>query len=360
MTRYSARPSGRGAAARVAAWAAATVALCLGGLAASALARADGGVDTVDVGTDESRQAVVLVDGKGDGGCVNDSLVAGAGAVAVGAFTVTSSCPGEVAVFSRGAAFQLQAAPWTAGADALKATPTPPVEAPLNIVVISNRQHALEWALNDVAHANDLYDENRAGMVFHVAHDSLIPRLTVAAPGSAQDLVGDGCGQVAVLRQAGPPLYQPGQVNVYFVEYVGQAPRGYTCYTPSDGAADNVIYVSVYHHSPVTLAHELGHAFMLRGATGHADDIPGLLPADQGVCGRNVMCSIWDASEAAAMDRFTLGQVFRMNVDLGSCLNENRLRDLPGAPAIARSCSTDPHDARPCPPLSLDLPGGDR
>ena len=61
---------------------------------------------------------------------------------------------------------------------------------------------------------------------------------------------------------------------------------------------------------------------------------------------------------AAAQDSFTIGQAYRMNVDSLSWINW--LPGLAGALDVRartgprKTCSADPQDDRPCPPLNLD------
>ena len=92
---------------------------------------------------------------------------------------------------------------------------------------------------------------------------------------------------------------------------------------------------------------------MLRGATGHADFITDWQA--QGFTWKNVMWSRWESTQAGALDHFTLGQVYRMNVHGGSWLNESGLRGA--ATDITKACSSDPSDQNPCPRLGLDVGG---
>jgi hypothetical protein len=93
------------------------------------------------------------------------------------------------------------------------------------------------------------------------------------------------------------------------------------------------VYISYGHHSPVTLAHELGHALGLKdeeGRLGPVDIMHNLLP--DGDLGAN------------ARSDLTVGQVFRMNVWNDSYLNTR----LPQPPQ--RTCDA----TYPCPPAELD------
>ena len=139
-------------------------------------------------------------------------------------------------------------------------------------------------------------------------------------------------------------------LHIYLVNDVIGA-DGITC-SASDARPQAVIYVDM-GRSGTLLVHEAGHVFGLSlPRDGHWEDVTGLDPA-------NVMVSGSPPRDRVSRRRLTVGQVLRMNADLGSWLNWARdplgtpLRD-PTAPRLACQCGHD-DPAGPCPRLVEDV-----
>jgi hypothetical protein len=67
----------------------------------------------------------------------------------------------------------------------------------------------------------------------------------------------------------------------------------------------------------------------------------------------NLMYSYVDRATAAAQNRFSLGQAYRMNVDSASWLNGT---GQSSTLSMKKNCQPEPTKNRPCPRLVLDLP----
>ncbi len=142
--------------------------------------------------------------------------------------------------------------------------------------------------------------------------------------------------------------YNPYRVSVYYVDRINfpldpvqPRVRGIQCHywysgNPAVGTPPGngpVVFISYSHHSPVTLAHEIGHALGLNdeeGRLGNRDVMHNLLP--DGPLG------------ADARSHLSLGQVFRMNVWNDSWINTRK----PAPPQ--RACDAN----QSCPPIELD------
>jgi hypothetical protein len=215
-------------------------------------------------------------------------------------------------------------------------------------------------AKNDVDLAKTLYQANRTGIEINVkGYHSLL-----YTPDQLTRLGADPYDCIRPVKLPANPnrpdfSYDSAAVSVYYVPTIQFPPdpayprvRGIQCHfwysgNPMVGnpaAVDDprrgrppgngpVVYISYGHHSPVTLAHELGHALGLKdeeGRLGPVDIMHNLLP--DGDLGAN------------ARSDLTVGQVFRMNVWNDSYLNTR----LPPPPQ--RTCDA----VYPCPPAELD------
>ena len=109
-----------------------------------------------------------------------------------------------------------------------------------------------------------------------------------------------------------------------------------------DGIADGVILIDYFErHDGTVLAHELGHAVGLLPPVGHVNNYAGF---DE----TNVMWPQGAASFPEERDRFTLGQIYRMNIDSHSWRVIKH--DPPGV-----MCQRSPDGDDPCPWLRQDL-----
>ena len=204
-------------------------------------------------------------------------------------------------------------------------------------------------ARTDVDWANALYEDNRVGVRIAVQQYKTLPAsadLQAKLGADPYDCV------LPPLLQSNPAksdyAYDSASVSVYYVDRIDFPPdptlpsvRGISCHfwysgNPKVGTPPGkgpVVYISYSHHSPVTLAHELGHTFGLNdeeGKLGTVNIMHNLLP--DGPLG------------ADARSRFKLGQVFRMNVWDDSWINT---RD--GHPP-QRACVLTQ-----CPPMDWDV-----
>jgi hypothetical protein len=204
-------------------------------------------------------------------------------------------------------------------------------------------------ARTDVEWANALYEDNRVGVRINVLQYHPLP-----ASDDLSAMVGaDPYDCVIPPSLPSDPTkpdyaYEPAAVSVYYVDRINFPPdpiparvRGIQCHywysgNPAGTPPGNgpVIFVSYSHHSPTTLAHELGHALGLNdeeGKLGRLNIMHNLLP--DGPLG------------ADARSRFKVGQAFRMNVWNVSWINTR----LPIPPH--RTCD----DAQHCPPMDWDV-----
>jgi hypothetical protein len=175
-------------------------------------------------------------------------------------------------------------------------------------------------------------------------------------------VIGNSCEQADHLK--GSSLYAKDRINVYFVNAIGgdrdETPRGTTCYEKNSAGnvegAPNIIYISTHRHTPTTLAHELGHAFGLRGTAGHTGSGRGMFEEViiEGFESINIMWTRLDADQARAKKHFSLGQAFRMSADERSWLNQKGLSSGTPTPRLCHPSGVD--NESPCPPLAFDIP----
>jgi hypothetical protein len=202
-------------------------------------------------------------------------------------------------------------------------------------------------ATADVAWANALYELNRVGVTIDAQYVPLQPSpdLTALVGADPYDCVLPH--ELPTNSAATNYGYDPVHVSVYYVDRINYPPdlsyprvRGIECHywysgdpnatPPGEGP---VVFISYTHHSPVTLAHELGHALGLND--------------EEEMTALNVMNSLLpDGPQGAdARSRLSVGQAFHMNVWNDSWIN---IRS-PKPPV--RACD----DVHPCPPMALDV-----
>jgi hypothetical protein len=251
-------------------------------------------------------------------------------------------CRSELAIFSENhAVFIEPITTWTnESTDIHTVTLRPIIEVPVSVWIANTVPGAMTKARNDVARANALYKQNRAGIRFVPTIASVSDAALEAINGS----VGKGrndieCRDIPGIQRS--VFYTPNRLNVYYVTLnitgrncaIRKTPTKCPGTNFEKGDA-NITYIGTAANR-ATLAHEFGHAFGLRPGPcgGHTDGRPGFRRS-------NIM---WGGGDADR-DRFTLGQVFRMNTQKdewdGTMLIQNGLRIQA--------------DRRECPPLTIN------
>jgi hypothetical protein len=294
---------------------------------------------------------VVMMASRGPGGCRNGQVLRTTGNLPVGNVLAAAGCNSEIAVFAEQNAMTLitPVTTWTdSDGDVNTVTMQPIIDVPVSVWLARTGEDApaetRERALVEVANANFIYRRNKVGVHFvATVHD-------VSDDATAK--IGNSCNTIGAIRDS--VWYTPKTLNIYYVNDVISPPElfplptnvpGLNCDRFGDGKIKGDANITFIGKSAdlATLAHEIGHAFGLRpgNAGGHTN---GLWGFDE----RNVM---WGHG-GAQRDRFTLGQVFRMNTQVdewgGSMLIANGLRPGPG-----RACPPQFNSDR-CPPLALD------
>ena len=209
--------------------------------------------------------------------------------------------------------------------------------------LVSRQRSAWKYLLYEIEDANAIFTDSRVGMKLEVNDTQ-----TVTPPPTDETTLWD-CADGDLLTAAYD--HAPAMLHIYLVNDVLRA-DGITC-AASNTRPQAVIYVDM-GRSGTLLLHELGHAFGLSlPRYGHWEDVTGKDPA-------NVMASGYASSDKVWRRRLTVGQVVRMNADLGSWLNWAKdplggtpLRD-PTAPRLACQCGHDDPPG-PCPRLVEDV-----
>ncbi len=318
--------------------------------------------DVANVGSVEDvpgPDAVFLVDGRIGTACVNDKVsLYGVGALAGLSLASSSACRSEVAVFTHDHAMWLQdRVAWPdLGEGVTDVLLQPLVKPALNVWVPTSSSwtsdeglDAATWAKVSVTIAKSVFGRNRVGMTFN--------RSVREYTGGQEGTVGNGCTHAAAVIAAGPPLYRPNAVNVYYVKTIEDYHRGYTCF---ESGAANVVYVALTATPEVTttLAHELGHALGLQGNVGHIN--PGEFGATSSFVApeENLMYNTTTLDIASGQWRFSLGQAYRMNVATRSWINQPVFFGSTAGPlrtGVTKICGNDPAQGR-CPALWLSWP----
>jgi len=311
-----------------------------------------------------SDKVVVMGDGRVSSKCINDLVLRTTGTLDLHTRNVQAArnCNSEMVVFATRNAMYLESpvTAWTdATTDHYSATLHPIVDVPVNLWIVDTASGAAAKAESDLDRANVLYASNKVGVHF--------AKSTKAVPAAGAGVILAGlvpnaagtdfqCASLAAIQASA--YYVANQLNIYYVAIsatsTGQPFTGRNCAiqaTPQDcnnpqadpGGDGNITFVSTAANR-ATLAHEIGHAFGLRPGPcgGHTNDVPGFTS-------RNIMWAGGDGNR----DRFSLGQVFRMNMQRdvwgGTMLIKNNL--VPAA--RARECPmllTSPQ----CPALKTD------
>jgi hypothetical protein len=209
---------------------------------------------------------------------------------------------------------------------------------------------ATEAAAADVAWANVVYEANRTGITFEAKYRPLPVATNLAGKLAAAT---DDCQVPRELPAKSTQenfAYDAAAVSVYYMDWIDlpedpfhPGARGLHCKYWGAGELGPAILISYNHHSPITLAHELGHALGLCD-----EDHDGNCPHDEVWLGPlNVMSNLLPDGPLAndARSQFTVGQVFRMNVWDNSWINAREER------RHRRACTA----AEPCPPVDFDV-----
>jgi hypothetical protein len=297
-------------------------------------------------------EAIVVLDGKRGSLCWRDHILSATGSLGLGGTIMkTSSCPTEVDVFTTDAGLALDKNPaWSHDPARPLTVSLPAMRAiGLNVVLVVSANASADklWVEAAISEANTFFAENRVGI--QVAESGF----TVANAAQA-GTIGNGCESVGNIVKSN--LYDSNSINVYFLPWIemlnyGQW-LGYNCYRKNAAGltAPDILFVSLLYGAPTTLTHELGHALGLRWLNGHTN--PGEQSGRKDFPVTNLMYSYVARETAAAQNRFSLGQAYRMNIDTASWLNRGV---QPSISNKVRKCQPDPTTQVPCPRLALDL-----
>jgi hypothetical protein len=301
-------------------------------------------------------EAIVVLDGKRGSSCWRDKILRTTGQLSIGGtIKRTNQCPSELEVFTTEGGLLLDKNPaWSHDPNSPLTVTLPAMRAiRLNIVVVpGGASNAQSWAQTAISEANTFFAENRVGIQVTAS------ALTIATAAQA-GTIGTGCETVGALMTSNPAagLYDPNSLNVYFVPSVTMMSYGlwlgYNCYRPNTAGvrAPNILFVSLLYGVPTTLTHELGHALGLRWLNGHTNS--GEQNGRKEFPVTNLMYSYVNRQTAAAQNRFSLGQAYRMNIDTASWLSQGVQQSTSNK---IKNCQPDPTEQIPCPRLALDLP----
>lgn len=261
-----------------------------------------------------------------------------------------------VAVLDPAHRMEMYPMPWTPGTDqAGPATPTAMHSIPVAVRIfitkgsnLSASQNALRaFVQSEIADANTVFADGRAGVELAVTDLQIVPP---PSPAGMETIVLD-CAAGDALTAAHDLLATPPVLHVYIIDGTGGQATGFTC-AATDQRPHPVIYLAS-GASGTILLHEAGHALGLDvPGAGHTDDIKGF---DAG----NVMAGGYADTDDVWRRRFTAGQAFRMNAELGSWLNWGKtaagalLREN-SAPRLVCQCGYDDPAGR-CPRLLDDV-----
>jgi hypothetical protein len=247
-----------------------------------------------------------------------------------------AACGHDLAVMSLGHAMYFDSTvAWQSAPISLPLKPEIPV--PLNIWVPATMNKAT--IIDQVKLAKMLFEQNLVGI------DLTVPTAADISTYPASTSAGSGCASTTQLVEGA--LYDPARINVYYVPLIIPDALGYACY---EWGAPNIIFIKVGTAADYVLAHELGHAFGLQYApNGHEAD-PVRFPD-------NIMSVGVYGSPGNTRNHFSLGQVFRMNVDTRSALNLPRGSGPTATPfrdGTVRVCEETVNDGGVCLPLIYD------
>lgn len=328
---------------------------------------------------------VVLVRGANatTGGCLVFEPLAFAGAGFLGDITSQTACSLDRSLlFSPSTESLLRKPPWGPNAEMLNFDSPPvfggpideaiegPIEVQVSIWIATPGTGLKDRALDQLALANEIFEENRVGMLF-------VPRTIDGEQGPfvIRDLEVstsefERCKKVNLdeyfqdtAAGIGADARYKKDLNIFYASLPTNV-RAEVCPPgPPTAAYGRVIYVNAGYEAYTSLAHELGHALSLRWPLGgHTHELGEVIG---GFDSSNLMWSTSDDDAAEGRVHVSLGQAFRMNVDVRSWVNQGtrdptqtgspRIRDV-AEPTEDCMCQ-DPYadTSEPCPRLSADI-----
>jgi hypothetical protein len=311
--------------------------------------------------------SVVLLTGIADGQCKRDRMFSVAGMADLSQTeTVTGNCPsGELVAFSptRAGAYLPGSGTgiWEAGSGQVALVPASRTPIPVTLWKHLERPDENVWGriYEDYSRAKVIFERSRTG--FLLAETGPVDR---DLRGTVDfEFTGSGCTDDSELEKIfGSTTWSglaTGVVHVVYVDGIGTESdpvteevinpwiKGNICFWTSSREFA-VVVVSYADRSISTLAHELGHLFGLNSRTlfgdGHTDVVANI---DRS----NIMHPTNSFDAPGERERFTIGQVYRMNFD-----SRSWVRYLQGATALTSfKCQCNPYTDDPCPFLFSDV-----
>jgi len=311
-----------------------------------------------------THEVVALIDGT-QSGCLKDFPSGPFLSKSVGLGNFTSGCgtePASAVLFSKDRRARFLDPGWTTSYDKVLESPATSVVDDAPVVVRlriwrgvtqeegSSSDLSLDDFLDaikaDLAVVNDIFNQNRSGLLFEFQVDEVVDLKTDLDTGDFYAYCKD------FLESSTPPSYAGVALDPQYLEVIfvaGGALAGNTCDRNGDDAPDGVILLNFFKRLDATvLAHELGHALGLMGQVGHP------VTGDSTYTGfdeKNVMWPYWEATLPKERDHFTLGQNYRMNAAENSWFV---LRHIPPVPWKV-ACQVEHHTDYPCPHLRQEL-----
>jgi len=238
----------------------------------------------------------------------------------------------EIAVFGYGRSMVLNdtALFSTNSNDLVVEVLTPPITVPVNVYVPDGDPDALTFANLEAKLAVALFTKNRSGLLLSPTVNDTVPGLLGT---------GKGCDDAAHIQGLGPPLYQSDRLNIYFVKDIVWSSTdflGLNCIDQGGMYAGpgSIMFVSIPEHLPTVVAHEIGHGLSLRHAGTEYAGFRNFTLND-------IMINAWTTDGGKARNLFTLGQVYRMNADKRSWLNNPAPGASPARNGRTKTCSED-------------------
>jgi hypothetical protein len=261
--------------------------------------------------------------------CVNDQAYRGTEIVFVGDLRAIGSCNSEAAIFSDDNAMAFMTnVTWTDSIFDKNPVSLQPIRVAPVAVWLANPNAtpgALQRAQFELGSANVYYNFHNIGISFNATYTD------VSTDANAVQTIGGDCSSVNDIRASN--FYRPNQLNVYYIQNPSVTWRGLNCW----GDEPNITFINT-NPAQETLAHEFGHSFSLDHPNDWSPPIPGF-------AWNNIM---W--SGRIGRTDFTLGQAFRMNMNVTSKLNVNGVRTGP----VRNPPCPDPTVSSLCPRLALD------
>lgn len=276
--------------------------------------------------------AIAIIDARtGNGTCLDDEDFRGVGVVNVGDLQPFDICTSDTSIFSDdNGMYFLSPTIWTDSPTDERIADLPQMfRAPVAVWIAIDESGAQERAEWDMANANFLYNRNNVGIAFDATFTSALQLAEIARPACA-----------AVDRIKASNFYKPDRLNVYYIDNWTTIRFGKTCWNDADNKPVSPGMIFINRWAPTeSLAHEFGHAFSL-------DDLNLLNSSTtQGIAGNNIM---WQGNPMRT--DFTIGQAFRMNVNVKSMINVNSVR----VGWATRDCHDETTNNR-CPALRRDV-----